>query len=109
VPLVDDIKRSLSRKPTEASADAGYLSEANLAALAYRNISAYIATGRAKHPSDTKREITGPLTRAMRDKRSSAHDGAAATDCENRSSNRCSDRSSRPGGSDSSCCAASTR
>jgi hypothetical protein len=34
VPLVDDIKRSLGRKPTEASADARYLSEANLAALA---------------------------------------------------------------------------
>jgi hypothetical protein len=68
VPLVDDIKRSLGRKPKEASADAGYLSEANLAALADRNISAYIATGRAKHPGDAKRESTGPLTKAMRDK-----------------------------------------
>jgi len=68
VPLVDDIERNLGRKPKQASADAGYLSEANLAALADRDISAYIATGRAKHPGAAKREITGPLTRAMRDK-----------------------------------------
>jgi hypothetical protein len=68
VPLLDDIKRSLGRKPKEASADAGYLSEANLAALAQRNIRAYIASGRAKHPGKAKRAITGPLTKAMRDK-----------------------------------------
>ena len=59
---------NLDRKPKEASADAGYCSEANLAALAARDIRGYIATGRAKHPSDVKRKITGPLTKAMRDK-----------------------------------------
>jgi transposase len=68
VPLVDNIKRDLGRKPKEVSADAGYCSEANLAALAERRIAAYIATGRAKHPAAAKREIAGPLTRAMRDK-----------------------------------------
>ena len=68
VPLLDAIKDNLGRKPKEASADAGYCSEANLAALAARDISGYIATGRAKHPSDVKRKITGPLTKAMRDK-----------------------------------------
>jgi transposase len=68
VPLIDDIETTLGRAPKEASADAGYCSEANLAALAERDISPYLATGRAKHPSQGKRTITGPLTKAMRDK-----------------------------------------
>ena len=68
VPLIDAIKDNLGRRPKEASADAGYCSEANLAALAERKVSAYLATGRAKHPADAKRTITGPLTTAMRDK-----------------------------------------
>jgi len=36
--------------------------------LADREISAYIATGRAKHPAEGKRKIKEPLTQAMRDK-----------------------------------------
>ena len=68
VPLLDTIEDHLGRKPKEASADAGYCSEANLAAVAARDISGYIATGRAKRPADVKRNITGPLTKAMRDK-----------------------------------------
>jgi transposase len=68
VPLVDAIEQNLGRRPKEASADAGYCSEANFEALADREVSAYIATGRAKHPADGKRKITGPLTKAMRDK-----------------------------------------
>src|SRR5207253_4616171 len=36
VPLIDGIKANLGRAPKEASADAGYCSEANLAALAER-------------------------------------------------------------------------
>lgn len=68
VPLIDGIKNNLGRKPGEASADAGYCSEANLAALAKRDVSAYLATGRAKHPADGKRTIAGPFTKAMRDK-----------------------------------------
>lgn len=67
-PLVDAIKDNLGRKPKEISADAGYCSEANLAALAERDIDAYLATGRAKHPTKTKRNIVQPLTAAMRDK-----------------------------------------
>ena len=65
---MDGIKDNLACQPKEASADAGYLSEANLAALAERKISAYVAAGRAKHPGEVKRRITGPLTKAMRDK-----------------------------------------
>ena len=68
VPLIDAAKDNLGRQPKEASADAGYCSEANLAALAERKIAAYLATGRAKHPAQTKRNITGPLTQAMREK-----------------------------------------
>jgi hypothetical protein len=68
VPLMDGIENNLGRRPKEASADAGYCSEANLAALAGRNIGAYLATGRAKHPAQVKRNIAGPLTKAMRDK-----------------------------------------
>jgi transposase len=68
VPLIDAVKGNLGRKPRQASADAGYCSEANLAALAARGISAYLATGRAKHPADSKRNIAGPLTKAMRAK-----------------------------------------
>ena len=68
VPLIDAIKDNLARRPKEASADAGYCSEANLAALAARKVKAYLATGRAKHPADAKRPVAGPLTRAMRDK-----------------------------------------
>jgi transposase len=68
VALVDGIEQSLARKPKEASADAGYLSEANLAALRHRRINAYVATGRAKHPAATKRSVTGPLTQAMQSK-----------------------------------------
>jgi transposase len=68
VPLLEGIQKNLGRKPEEASADSGYLSEANLAALEERGISAYVATGRAKHPADAKRRVGGPLTQAMRRK-----------------------------------------
>jgi len=68
VGLIDGIEANLSAKPKEASADNGYLSEANLQAMADRGISAYVATGRAKHPAEVKRRISGPLTQAMRRK-----------------------------------------
>lgn len=68
VALIDGIEKNLARKPAEASADAGYCSEANLAALDARGIKAYVATGRAKRPADAKRRVGGELTRAMRRK-----------------------------------------
>jgi transposase len=68
VALIDGIEANLGRRPKEASADAGYCSEANLAALRQRRIAAYIATGRAKHPGQGKRNLTGRLTKAMRQK-----------------------------------------
>jgi transposase len=68
VGLIDDIEANLGARPKEASADSGYLSEANLEALADRNIGAYVATGRAKHPAAHKRKHSGPLIKAMQDK-----------------------------------------
>jgi transposase len=68
VPLVEGIEDNLGRRPKEASADSGYLSEANLEALAGRGIGAYIAIGRAKHAAEARRNIAGPLTKAMRNK-----------------------------------------
>lgn len=64
--LIDGIEAHLGRRPKEASADSGYLSEANLATLHARGIEPYIATGRAKHPDEIKRKVGGPLTQAMR-------------------------------------------
>ncbi|MCP5082581.1 MAG: IS1182 family transposase [Alphaproteobacteria bacterium] len=63
-PLLDETALNLRARPGEVSADAGYLSEANLAALDKRGINAYIAAGRAKYPG--RGERGGPLTRAMR-------------------------------------------
>jgi len=68
VPLLDGIKANLGRQPTEASADAGYCSEANLKALRQRRISGYVAVGRAKHPDRSKPNLAGRLTKAMRAK-----------------------------------------
>ena len=67
-PLADSVEHNLGRRPKEVSADAGYCSEANLQALADRGVSAYIATGRAKHPDGERRGTGGPLTQAMRRK-----------------------------------------
>jgi transposase len=66
--LIDGIEANLGARPKEASADAGYCSEANLAALADRDVAGYIATGRAKHAADAKRGAGGPLTQTMRRK-----------------------------------------
>jgi transposase len=67
-PLVDGIEANLGRKPQQASADCGYLSEATLASLDQRGIDGYIATGRAKHPTADTGKLGGPLTQAMRKK-----------------------------------------
>ena len=48
VPMTDAVEVNLGRKPEQLSADSGYCSEANLAALENRSIDAYVATGRAK-------------------------------------------------------------
>ena len=67
-PMMDAIEKNLGRKPAQASADNGYCSEANIAALAERNIEGYIAPGRAQHPTTKTSKVGGPLTQAMRKK-----------------------------------------
>jgi transposase len=47
--LVEQIAANLATAPEQLSADAGYCSEDNLAALETRNIDAHIAAGRQKH------------------------------------------------------------
>jgi transposase len=49
VPLVDQVTQRCGRAPRQVVADAGYWSEPNAAALAERQIDAFIATGRLKH------------------------------------------------------------
>ncbi len=49
IPLVDDIPVHLGRKPREVSGDAGFATEANLAAMKERKIKAYLPPGRARH------------------------------------------------------------
>jgi Transposase DDE domain len=65
-PMVDAVEANMGRKPEQVSADAGYCSDANLEAMESRNIDAYIAAGRAKHPTDG--EGGGKRVAAMREK-----------------------------------------
>jgi transposase len=65
-PLVDAVTANMGKKPEQISADAGYCSDANLAALEQRGIDAYIAPGRAKHA--TEGEGGGERVAAMREK-----------------------------------------
>jgi transposase len=70
--MVDRIEAYTGQFPEQLSADTGYCSEGNLAALDERKIDAYIATGRQKHgtPSATAHEEKkqGPRACAMREK-----------------------------------------
>lgn len=69
-PIVRLIKINTGRQAEELSADAGYLSEANLRELKRRHIRGYIATGRQRHsatatPPPKRGPNTGPLTVLM--------------------------------------------
>ena len=52
VPLVDQARDLLGRKPREVSGDTGFATEANLEAMAERRIRAYLPPGRSKHGAD---------------------------------------------------------
>ena len=65
-PLVDALTANMGKKLEQVSADAGYCSNANLAALEERGIDAYVAPGRAKHA--TEGEGGGERVAAMREK-----------------------------------------
>jgi transposase len=67
-PLIDGIENNLGRRPKEASADAGYCSEANIRILMQRQIKGYIATGRQKHGTKAavaERNSQSPLIQTM--------------------------------------------
>ena len=64
--MADAIEANLGKKPTQLSADAGYCSDANLAAMEEREIDADIAPGRAKHAGEG--EGGGARVAAMRER-----------------------------------------
>jgi hypothetical protein len=85
LPMIDAVEANLGCRPAQASADAGYCSQENLAGLEQRNIDAYVATGRArdaaagaaKDNAVPESEKIGPPTRleAMRAKiKAGGHD-----------------------------------
>jgi transposase len=69
VPLVAAIRAACRRNPDEISADAGFCTEANLAALDRWRIRAYLAPGRARHhqadPTGKRRYAKGSRVAAM--------------------------------------------
>jgi IS5 family transposase len=71
-PMLEQIEANTGAKPEQVSADAGYCSEENIAAVEEKKVDAYVATGRQKHgtPSATGDEDkrAGPRTTAMREK-----------------------------------------
>jgi hypothetical protein len=70
LPVLDEVAEDLGCYPSEASADANYCSEANLAGLEARGIRGYVATGRREHrmatATNNERAKQGPYSRAMR-------------------------------------------
>jgi transposase len=68
VPMAAEIERNMGRAPRELSADSGYCSEANLAALERLSIRGYVATGRQKHGTKSATKAgasTGTLVQGM--------------------------------------------
>lgn len=49
IPLLDQARANLGRKPREVSGDSGFATEDNLAAMAERRISPYLSPGRIRH------------------------------------------------------------
>ncbi len=68
VPLVDQARELLRRKPREVSGDTGFATEANLEAMAERGIKAYLTPARPKHRADQppgERRVKRPRMTAM--------------------------------------------
>jgi transposase len=70
VALLDQIEENTGSQPDELSADTGYCSEENLAALNERGIRGYVATGRQERgmssPTNREKDRRGPRACAMR-------------------------------------------
>lgn len=71
IPLVDQARSNLGRKPREVSGDSGFATEANLAAMAERRVRAYLSPGRIRHgetdPTAGRVLKRKPLMQAMAD------------------------------------------
>ncbi len=71
IPLVDQARTTLGRKPREVSGDTGFATEANLAAMAARRVTAYLSPGRLRHgetdPAAGRVLKRKPLMQAMAD------------------------------------------
>jgi transposase len=71
VPLIEQARRLLGRKPREVSGDTGFATEANLAAMAEQRIAAYLSPGRIRHgetdPAAGRVLKRKPLMQAMAD------------------------------------------
>ena len=69
LPLVDQARAHLGRRMREVSGDSGFATEANLAGLAERRISAYLSPGRIRHgetdPAAGRTLLRKPLMQAM--------------------------------------------
>jgi len=70
VALIDQIEENARAQPDEVSADTGYCSEENLAALEERGVRGYVATGGQERgmssPTSREDDRQGPRSRAMR-------------------------------------------
>ena len=72
IPMADAVEANTGAKPAQLSADSGYCSEENLAALEARRIAGFVATGRQKHGQAAadggEARKKGPKVEAMRER-----------------------------------------
>jgi transposase len=72
IPMADAVEANTGAKPAQLSADSGYCSEENLAALEARRITGFVATGRQKHGQAAadggEAKKKGPKLEAMRER-----------------------------------------
>jgi transposase len=72
IPMADAVEANTGARPAQLSADSGYCSEENLAALETRRIAGFVATGRQKHghaaADGGEAKKKGPKVEAMRER-----------------------------------------
>jgi transposase len=64
VPMFEQIKRNLGRKPRQGSADSGYYSESNVRYLRKSRIDDYLCPDRLKH-GETTPPVRGPIPKGL--------------------------------------------
>ena len=68
MPLLDEVEEDFGAKPAEVLADAGYCSEANMAALKSRKTAGYVALGREGKRATGVDPVLRPATHRMKQK-----------------------------------------